>query len=96
MKKKYVVITILVVVFILLLTLPIVDRTSDSERVIVDYTTRDIIHPNCFDQAEGITNNVDEMSLSTARDYHEMEIRDECSVERLPEGKTSLLMKIFE
>lgn len=95
MKKKYIIIGVLAILFILFLTLPMVDRTSDSTRVIVDYTTRDIVHPNCFDQA-GLTNNVDEMSLSTARDYHEMEIRDECSVERLPEGKTSLIGKMFE
>lgn len=95
MKKKYVIIGLLILGFILFMTLPMVDRTSDTTRVIVDYTTRDIVHPNCFDQA-GLTNNVDEMSLSTARDYHEMEIRDECSIERLPTGKTSLLMKILE
>ena len=95
MRKSYIVIGILIVAVMLFFTLPIVDKTSSSTTVVVDYTTRDIVHPSCFDQA-GLTNNVDEMSLSMARDYHEMEIRDECSIERLPTGKTSLIQKLLE
>lgn len=95
MSKRTIALIVLIVAVLLVLLLPIVDKTSDSTTVIADHSLGMIVHPLCFDQLD-LTNNVDEMSLHTARDYHGLEIKDECSQEKLPTGKTNLLMKILE
>lgn len=77
-----------------LLFLPLADRTSGSERVIVDHTLEEIVHPGCYDQAE-LTNYIDEVSFSRATDELGYRIEDECSKERLQEGKESVISKIF-
>lgn len=94
--KKLIIILSLIIVVILVVTLPIADRTSGSERVIVDHTLKVIIHPECYDAEEGLTNYIDEVSYSNAVDNYDYSIRGECSKEKLPEGKTSILNKILE
>lgn len=93
MQKKIVLIIIAVIIIAVLL-LPLVDKTSGTTRVIVDHTTSEIVHPTCYDQA-GLTNWIDEMSLSNAVNELEYNIIDECSKEYLAEGKTSILVRIF-
>lgn len=94
MRKKLVwgVITMIVLAVLLL---PLVDKTSDTTRVIVDHTSSEIVAPSCFDQSE-LTNWIDEMSFGNAKNELEYDIRDDCSKEYLQEGKTSVLMRIFE
>ncbi|CAM2813983.1 alpha-amylase [Salinicoccus roseus] len=85
---------VLMAVAVGLLFLPLADRTSGSERVIVDHTLEEIVHPGCYDQAE-LTNYIDEVSFSRATDELGYRIEDECSKERLQEGKESVISKIF-
>ncbi|MCC4723431.1 alpha-amylase [Salinicoccus sp. RF5] len=85
---------VLMAVAVGLLFLPLADRTSGSERVIVDHTLEKIVHPGCYDQAE-LTNYIDEVSFSRATDELGYRIEDECSKERLQEGKESVISKIF-
>lgn len=85
---------VLMAVAVGLLFLPLADRTSGSERVIVDHTLEEIVHPGCYDQAE-FTNYIDEVSFSRATDELGYRIEDECSKERLQEGKESVISKIF-
>lgn len=92
-KGIWIVLT-LILIAIGLLFLPLADRTSGSERVIVDHTLEEIVHPGCFDQA-GLTNYIDEVSFSRATEELGYRIEDECSKERLEEGKESVISKIF-
>ena len=85
---------VLMAVAVGLLFLPLADRTSGSERVIVDHTLEEIVHPGCYDQAE-LTNYIDEVSFFRATDELGYRIEDECSKERLQEGKESVISKIF-
>lgn len=85
---------VLMAVAVGLLFLPLADRTSGSERVVVDHTLEEIVHPGCYDQAE-LTNYIDEVSFSRATDELGYRIEDECSKERLQEGKESVISKIF-
>ncbi len=85
---------VLMAVAVGLLFLPLADRTSGSERVIVDHTLEEIVHPGCYDQAE-LTNYIDEVSFSRATEELGYRIEDECSKERLKEGKESVISKIF-
>ncbi|KIH70226.1 hypothetical protein [Salinicoccus roseus] len=85
---------VLMAVAVGLLFLPLADRTSGSERVIVDHTLEEIVHPGCYDQAE-LTNYIDEVSFSRATDELGYRIEDECSKERLQEGKESVISKLF-
>lgn len=84
----------LVILAVLLLFLPLADKTSGSERVIVDHTLHEIVYPACFDQAE-LTNYLDEVSFSKAVDELEYTVKDECSKEYLQEGKESVISKVF-
>lgn len=93
MQKK-IIWVIVALIIIGILFLPLVDKTSGTTRVIVDHTTSEIVHPTCYDQA-GLTNWIDEMSLSNAVDELEYNIIDECSKEYLAEGKTSILVRVF-
>lgn len=95
MHKRTIALIVLIIAVLLVLLLPVVDRTSSSTTVVADHSLGMIVHPLCFDQLE-LTNNVDEMSLHTARDYHGLEVKDKCSKEKLPTGKTNLLMKLLE
>lgn len=95
MSRKGIWITlVLVLLAVLLLFLPLADRTSTSERVIVDHTLKEIFHPGCFDQAE-TTNYLDEVSFSRATGVLEYRIEDACSKARLETGKESVISKIF-
>lgn len=93
--KKIIIILVLAAVVILILTLPLADETSDSERVIVDHTLNVIVHPACFD-GEDLTNYIDEVSYSNAVSNYEYDIKGECSKERLSEGRTSILNKVLD
>lgn len=93
--RKLIIVLLLLVGLVLILTLPIADETSESERVIVDHTLNVIVHPNCYDE-EDLTNYIDEVSYSNALENYEYTIRGECSEEQLSEGKTSILNKILE
>lgn len=92
MKKGTWIIIGIVLIAVLLLFLPLADRTSGSERVVVDHTLHEIVHPICFDQAE-ITNYIDEVSYSRAIDELEYTVKDECSKGYLQEGKESVISK---
>lgn len=94
MQKKLVWVIITVIVLSVLL-LPLVDKTASTTRVIIDHTTKEIVHPYCYDQTE-LTNWIDEVSFGRAMGELEYDIRDECSKERLEEGKTSVLMRVLE
>jgi hypothetical protein len=94
MRKK-IVWGIITVIVLAVLLLPLVDKTSGTTRVIVDHTNKEIVAPSCYDQAD-LTNWIDEMSFGNALHELEYDIRDECSKEYLKEGKTSVLMRIFE
>ncbi|GAB3059547.1 alpha-amylase [Salinicoccus sesuvii] len=95
MNRKSIWITlVLVLLAMLVLFLPLADRTSSSERVIVDHTLKEIFHPGCFDQAE-TTNYLDEVSFSRATGELDYRIADACSKERLETGKESVISKIF-
>ena len=94
MKKGTWVVIALLIIAGLLLFLPLADKTSGSERVIIDHTLHEIIAPGCFDQAE-LTNYIDEVSFSRAVDELEYTVEDECSKEYLQEGKESVISKIF-
>lgn len=93
MRKKLVW-GIIMVIVIGVLFLPLVDKTSGTTRVIVDNTTREIVYPTCYDQAE-LTNWIDEMSFSNALNELEYDIIDDCSKKYLEEGKTSILARMF-
>ena len=94
MKKGNWVVIVLLIIAGLLLFLPLADKTSGSERVIVDHTLHEIVSPGCFDQAE-LTNYIDEVSFSRAVDELEYTVEDECSKEFLQEGKESVISKMF-
>ncbi|MCK1976853.1 alpha-amylase [Jeotgalicoccus huakuii] len=94
MRKKLVWGIITVIVLSVLL-LPLVDKTASTTRVIIDNTTKEIVHPSCYDQAD-LTNWIDEVSFGRAIDELEYDVRDECSKEHLEEGKTSVLMRVLE
>ena len=85
-RKGLWVVLALILIAVALLFLPLADRTSGSERVIVDHTLQEIVHPGCYDQAE-LTNYIDEVSFSRATEELDYRIEDECSSERLAEGK---------
>lgn len=93
--KKLIVLIILLAAVVLILVLPLAPETSDTERVIVDHTLSVTVHPSCFEEA-GLTNYIDEVSFSNAMENYEYEISGECSEEKLQEGRTSILSKIFE
>ncbi|MFC3418608.1 alpha-amylase [Salinicoccus hispanicus] len=93
-RKGIWILLVLMLVAVLLLLLPLADRTSRSERVIVDHTLKEIFHPGCFDQAE-TTNYLDEVSFSRATETLGYQIEDGCSKERLETGKESVISKIF-
>lgn len=93
-RKGIWIILILGLIALLLLFLPLADRTSRSERVIVDHTLHEIVHPGCFDQAE-TTNYLDEVSFSRATEELGYRIEDACSKGRLEAGKESVISKIF-
>ncbi|MHC0551998.1 alpha-amylase [Salinicoccus sp. CNSTN-B1] len=84
----------LLLLLILLLFLPLADRTSGSERVIIDHNKRQLVHPACFDQAD-LTNYIDEVSYSRATEDLGYKIKDECSMERLEKGRESVISKIL-
>ena len=86
---------IITAIVLAVLVLPLVDKTSGTTRVIVDHTSGEIVAPVCYDQAD-LTNWIDEMSFSNALNELQYEVRDDCSKEHFQEGKTSVLMRIFE
>ncbi|WP_017549357.1 hypothetical protein [Salinicoccus carnicancri] len=92
--KKSTVIIMFILTAVLLLVLPLADRTSGSERVIIDNTLQEIVHPSCFDQAE-LTNYIDEVSYSRATEELGYTVEDECSKQYLEEGRESVISKIF-
>lgn len=93
--KKLIVLIILLAAGVLILVLPLAPETSDTERVIVDHTFNVMVHPSCFEEA-GLTNYIDEVSFSNAVENYEYDILGECSEEKLQEGRTSILSKVFE
>lgn len=95
MKKRTIIIIVFVLAAVLLLVLPLADKTSGSERVIIDNTLHEIVHPSCFDQAD-LTNYLDEVSYSRATETLGYTVEDECSKKYLQEGKESVISKIFK
>lgn len=91
MKKKTI---IALLILIIILFIPVVDKTSQSERVIIDNTSREIIHPDCFDENEH-SNWIDEVTFNNALNEKEYDILGACSKEKLPTGKTSIFNRIF-
>lgn len=94
MKKSTIIILVFALAAVLLLVLPLADKTSGSERVIIDNTLHEIVHPSCFDQA-GLTNYIDEVSYSRATEELGYTVEDECSRKYLEPGKESVISKIF-
>lgn len=95
MKKRTIIIIVFVLAAVLLLVLPLADKTSGSERVIIDNTLHEIVHPSCFDQAD-LTNYLDEVSYSRATETLGYTVEDECSKKYLQEDKESVISKIFK
>lgn len=95
MKKSTTIVIVLVLAAVLMLVLPLADKTSGSERVIIDNTQHEIVHPSCFDQAD-LTNYLDEVSYSRATEELGYTVEDECSREYLEEGKESVISKILK
>nr|WP_068131067.1 hypothetical protein [Nosocomiicoccus ampullae] len=91
MKKRTIV---LLIIAIIILFIPVVDKTSKSERVIIDNSTREIIHPDCFDEKKH-SNWIDEVTFNNALNNKEYLVRDTCSIEKLPIGKTSIFNRMF-
>lgn len=84
-----------IIVVVILLFLPIVDKTSSGERVIIDHSTQEIIHPDCFETAEK-TNWIDEVSYGRAKNEYKYEVRDTCSKEILSDKKTSVIKRLLK
>src|SRR5699024_12131240 len=91
--RKNIVWGILIVIVLGVLFLPLVDKTPTTTRVIVDYTNKEIVHPNCYDQAS-LTNWIDEVSFGRAVNDLEFEVRDSCT--QRSEEHTSELQSRFE
>lgn len=93
--RKNIVWGIITVIVLAVLLFPLVDKTSGTTRVVVDHTKSEIVAPVCYDQAD-LTNWIDEMSFGNALNELEYDVKDDCSKAHLQEGKTSVLMRIFE
>src|SRR5699024_11860841 len=91
--RKNIVWGILIVIVLGVLFLPLVDKTPTTTRVIVDYTNKEIVHPNCYDQAS-LTNWIDEVSFGRAVNDLEFEVRDSSSQKLLETGKTNIFTRI--
>ena len=91
MKKKTI---IILLILMIILFIPVVDKTSQSERVIIDNTSREIIHPDCFDENKH-SNWIDEVTFNNALNEKEYDILGACSKEKLLTGKTSIFNRIF-
>lgn len=93
--KKWIYASVLIVIVIVLLFLPIVDETSSGTRVVVDHSTGEIIHPNCFEHVEK-TNWIDEVSYKRAKEEYNYEVTNACSQELLSDKKTSIVKRLFK
>ncbi|CAD2073983.1 alpha-amylase [Phocicoccus pinnipedialis] len=93
--NKWIYMSVLIVIIIGLLFLPIVDETSSGTRVVVDHSTSEIIHPDCFEQAEK-TNWIDEVSYKLAKDKYNYKVTNTCSQELLSNKKTSIIKRVLK